>query len=134
MSTTTYTTHGITVEFQDNSPIVLEALKHATQRGLEACGAVAENYAKQELSKSKVHADGTSRPNVITGRLRNSISHTLGSNVGSETAVYIGTNVSYAPFLELGTRKMQAYPFLKPAATEHTDEYRNILKESLQNA
>ena len=130
----TYSTHGITVEFQDNSPIVLAALKNATRRGLEACGAMAESYAKQELSKSKPHKRGPSRPNVITGRLRNSISHTLGSNVGSETAVYIGTNVSYAPFLELGTRKMQAYPFLKPAATEHTDEYRNILKDSLQNA
>lgn len=134
MGTSTYSTHGITVEFQDNSPIVLEALKHATRRGLEACGAVAESYAKQELSKAKVHADGSVRPNVVTGRLRNSISHTLGSNVGSETKVYIGTNVSYAPFLELGTRKMDPYPFLKPAATEHTDEYRNILKDSLQNA
>lgn len=134
MGTSTYTTHGITVEFQDNSPIVLEALKHATRRGLEACGAKAESYAKEELSKSKVHSDGTVRPNVVTGRLRNSISHTLGSNVGSEIAVYIGTNTSYAPFVELGTRKAPAYPFLKPAATEHTDEYRNILKDSLKNA
>jgi len=130
----TYTSYGMTVEFQDNSPQVLAALQNATRRGLEACGAMAESYAKQELSKSKPHKRGPSRPNVITGRLRNSISHTLGSNVGSEIAVYIGTNVSYAPFLELGTRKMDPYPFLKPAATEHTDEYRNILKDSLQNA
>lgn len=130
----TYSTHGITVEFQDNSEEVLAALKNATRRGLEACGAVAERYAKEELSKPKTHADGTSRPNVITGRLRGSISHTLGSNVGTETKVYIGTNVTYAPFVELGTRKSPAYPYLKPAATEHTDEYRNILKDSLQNA
>lgn len=92
----TYSTHGITVEYNDNSAKVLAALKNATNRGLEACGATAESYAKQELSKAKVHADGSVRPNVITGRLRNSISHTLGSNVGSEQKVYIGTNVSYA--------------------------------------
>lgn len=96
MSTKSYTTHGITVKFNDNSPQVLAALKSATIRGLEACGAKAESYAKQELSKPKAHKDGTVRPNVITGRLRNSISHTLGSNVGSNIKVYIGTNVSYA--------------------------------------
>lgn len=96
MSTQTYSTHGITVKFNDNSKEVLEALQKATIRGLEACGAMAESYAKKELSKSKVHADGTSRPNVITGRLRNSIGHKLGSNVGTNIQVYVGTNVSYA--------------------------------------
>ncbi len=130
----TYTTHGITVEFDDNSPQVLEALKRATVRGLKACGAMAESYAKQELSKSKPHKRGPSRPNVITGRLRNSISHTLGSNVGSNIKVYIGTNVSYAPFVELGTRRAPPYPYLKPACTEHTERYRQILENSLKNA
>lgn len=134
MATQTYTTHGITVKINDNSPQVLAALKNATIRGLEACGAKAESYAKQELSKPKAHKDGTVRPNVITGRLRNSISHTLGSNVGSNIKVYIGSNVSYAPYVEFGTRKAPAYPYLKPAATEHTSEYRDILKSSLQNA
>lgn len=134
MATQTYTTHGITVKINDNSPQVLAALKNATIRGLEACGAKAESYAKQELSKPKAHKDGTVRPNVITGRLRNSISHTLGSNVGSNIKVYIGSNVSYAPYVEFGTRKSRAYPYLKPAATEHTSEYRDILKSSLQNA
>ena len=134
MALKTYTTHGITVKFDDNSAEVLGALQKATIRGLEACGAKAESYAKQELSKPKAHKDGTVRPNVITGRLRNSISHTLGSNVGSNIKVYIGSNVSYAPYVELGTRKAPAYPYLKPAATEHTSEYREILKSSLQNA
>lgn len=92
----TYSTHGIKVNYEDNSEKVLQALKKATTRGLEACGALGESYAKQELSRPKPHKDKSVRPNVITGRLRNSISHALGSNVGSETKVYIGTNVSYA--------------------------------------
>ena len=125
----TYTTHGITVEFDDHSPEVLAALKRATVRGLEACGAKAESYAKQELSKSKPHKRGPSRPNVITGRLRNSVSHTVQNN-----EMYVGSNVDYAAAVELGTRKSWAYPYLKPAATQHTGEYKQILADSLKNA
>ena len=133
MGTSTYTSYGITVEFQDNSPEVLAALKNATRRGLEACGAMAESYAKQELSKAKLHADGSVRPNVVTGRLRNSISHDV-IEQGEGNTMVVGTNVEYAPFVELGTRRADPYPYLKPAVTEHTDEYRSILKNSLQNA
>lgn len=135
MAISTYSTHGISVEFDDNSPQVLDALKRATNRGLEACGATAESYAKQELSRVKPHKSGPPRPNVITGRLRNSISHTLGSNVGSQQQVYIGTNVTYAAEVELGVpSKKWAYPYLKPAATEHTERYRQLLEDSLKNA
>ena len=95
MSTKAYTTHGITVKFNDNSPQVLAALKSATIRGLEACGSRAESYAKQELSKPKAHKDGTVRPNVITGRLRDSISHSVQPK-GRGYMVTVGTNVEYA--------------------------------------
>ena len=126
----TYTTHGITVKFDDHSPEVLAALKRATVRGLEACGAKAESYAKQELSRAKLHADGSVRPNVITGRLRNSISHVVQNN-----EMYVGSNVEYAATVELGGRNPKwKYPYLKPAATEHTGEYKTILANSLKNA
>lgn len=125
----TYSIHGVTVKYTDNSPRILELLTHAKARGLEACGAVAESYAKQELSKSKPHKRGPSRPNVITGRLRNSVAHAVRGN-----EVYIGTNVEYASHVELGTRKSWAYPYLKPAATQHTGEYKQILADSLKNA
>lgn len=133
MSVKTYTTHGIKVRYEDNTPRVLEALKQATVRGLEAVGGKAEKYAKDELSKPKVHKNGDVRPNVITGRLRDSISHEV-VNKGRGQTVHIGTAVEYAPFVELGTRKSPAYPFLKPAIEKHADEYREILKDSLKNA
>lgn len=130
----TYTTHGITVKFDDHSPEVLAALKRATVRGLEACGAKAESYAKQELSKAKLHADGSVRPNVITGRLRDSISHGVKSQ-GRGYASIVGTNVEYAATVELGGRNPKwKYPYLKPATTEHTGEYKQILANSLKNA
>jgi len=49
---------------------------------------------------------------VDTGRLRASI------HVGKikNSAYYVGTNVHYAPYVEFGTRKMTAQPYLRPAA------------------
>lgn len=35
---------------------------------------------------------------------------------------------------ELGTRKMKAHPYLKPAIFNHTEEYKQILEDSLRNA
>lgn len=48
---------------------------------------------------------------VRTGRLRASI------HAGKENKYthYVGTNVEYAPFVEFGTRKMRAQPYLRPA-------------------
>ena len=74
-------------ELIDNSAEVIEAMKEQVMLGLEAVGQEAEGYAK----------DGTP---VDTGRLRNSVTHQVED---SEKAVYIGTNVEYAPYIEFGT-------------------------------
>lgn len=102
--------------FKDNSVEVLAALENAARRGLEAIGMAAEGYAKEKAP-------------VDTGRLRNSISH-----VSDSEAAYVGTNVEYAPYVELGTVKMAARPFLKPAVAEHADEYREIMENAMKNA
>ena len=94
----------------------LKAVDAAKQRGLEKVGLTAERYAKALCP-------------VDTGRLRNSISHEVHGD-----SVYIGTNVEYAVYVEKGTRKMQAYPYLKPAAQDHADEYKQILLKDLQNS
>lgn len=51
---------------------------------------------------------------VDTGRLRSSITNELGQD-GDGLVATIGTNVEYAPHVELGTSKMAAQPFLLPA-------------------
>lgn len=51
---------------------------------------------------------------VDTGRLRASILMTHGRD-GSGFFVEVGTNVSYAAFVEFGTSRMKAQPFLLPA-------------------
>lgn len=51
---------------------------------------------------------------VDTGRLRSSISHDLDRD-GRGLVGFVGTNVEYAIFVELGTRFMRAQPYLRPA-------------------
>lgn len=49
-----------------------------------------------------------------------------------ELSVYIGTNVEYAPCVELGVRGRPGHPFLKPAIMDHRDEYEKIMKKTLE--
>ena len=129
------------VVFNDYSADVLNEFHDAVLRALERCGMEAEGYAK-DLAP------------VDTGRLRNSISHQVDD---SENAVYIGTNVSYAPYVELATgiyaeggrptpwvyqdengnwhwtRGNPAQPYLAPAVKDHVQTYRNILEDEFKN-
>ena len=129
------------VVFKDYSADVLNKFHDAVLRALERCGEQAEGYAK-DLAP------------VDTGNLRNSISHKVDDG---EPAVYIGANVSYAPYVELATgiyaeggrptpwvyqddegkwhwtRGNPAQPFLKPAVADHPKTYRNIIEDELKN-
>ena len=105
------------IEFTDNSKEVSEDIKAALLRGLETCGLVAEGYAKKLAP-------------VDTGNLRNSITHDVDD---VEPAAYIGTNVEYAPYQELGTIHMKAQPFLKPAVADHANTYREIIEDEMKN-
>jgi len=101
-------------DFNDNSAAVRASLEIAKKRGLEICGEKAESYAKALCP-------------VDTGNLRNSITH-----FQKDEDEYIGTNVEYAPFVELGTRRMSARPYLRPAAQDHADEYKAIFEAELR--
>lgn len=129
------------VDFTDNSKEVLAAMQEAAVRAVEKCGLVAEGYAKKLAP-------------VDTGNLRNSISHRVDDDA---LAAYIGTDVSYAPYVELATgiyaeggrptpwvyqdengnwhwtRGNKAQPFLKPAVADHQQTYRNIIEDELKN-
>lgn len=97
----------------DNVDAVKGGIRGAMQRALERIGMEAEGYAKDLCP-------------VDTGRLRGSITHTTDGS-----AAYIGTNVTYGKYVELGTARMAAQPYLAPAATEHTETYRNIVRDEL---
>jgi HK97 gp10 family phage protein len=54
---------------------------------------------------------------VDTGRLRASITHSLERDSQGLVAK-VGTNVDYAGYVELGTSRAPAQPFLRPALAE----------------
>ena len=47
-------------------------------------------------------------------------------------SVYLGTNVYYAPYVEMGTSKMDAQPFIEPAFVEHREELKQTLTDRLK--
>lgn len=60
---------------------------------------------------------------VDTGNLRRSIKVDGPMVSGSGVSATVGTNVHYAAFVELGTRKMQAQPYLGPALEQARSVY-----------
>lgn len=108
-------TSGLVIIKENNAEAIAHAIDAAVARSLEMIGLLAEGYAKKKCP-------------VDTGRLRNSITHVVDTIWGD---VYIGTNVEYAQYVELGTSKQEAQPFLRPAAQDHTTQYRSILKGEL---
>lgn len=129
------------IDFTDNSDEVLAYMREAAARALEKCGLVAEGYAKRLCP-------------VDTGNLQNSITHEVDEHAGT---AYIGTNMEYAPYVELGTgvytsggrptpwvyqdangnwhwtRGNPAKPFIKPAVADHAQTYRNIIEDEMKN-
>lgn len=115
---------------KDNTPEFKRALEEQVMKGLEAIGLQGEGNAKKEITQKVYNTPESKSGYVRTGNLRNSISHAVSK---SEQAAFIGTNVEYAPFVEMGTSKMKARPFIKPAATEYSEEYKAIMLDALKN-
>lgn len=131
---------------EDNTQEVLSALERAIERGLESIGINAEGHAKKDPQMP-----------VDTGRARNSITYAMageeahiksykgdnGEEGGTYSgtadgkrgeAVYIGSNVEYFSYIELGGRNITARHVLQRAASEHREEYKRLLEDSMKNA
>lgn len=140
---------GITIK-DDNRPQLLNDLQDAVERALEAVGMEAQGDVVKEITRQGI---------VDTGLLRNSITFAVSGQApekGSYTAdkarngkkatgsysgtapdddikaVYIGTNVEYAPYIQHGTSK---YPtprdFMKAPIKAKMGRYREIIKEEM---
>lgn len=133
---------AVNIQIEDHSEEFLRELDDKIPVALEECGLVAEGYAKRLCA-------------VDTGLLQNSITHAAGggptaissysdnSNTqhgsysgnapgGDTQSMYIGTNVEYAPYVEMGTTWTSAQPFIKPALADHIDQYKQIIGRRLK--
>lgn len=133
----------VTVKVNSNKQAILDEFRRQKKVALEAVGLQGETNAKMHIS-----AVGA----VDTGRLRNSISHAT-----DDDSAYIGTNVEYGVYVELGTGiyaseggrstpwsykddegnwhttvGMKPRPFLAPAVQEHIDEYKELVENYMR--
>ena len=127
----------------DNRKELLNALEKQVKIALEAVG----YQAVSDVTKDPISVD--------TGLMKNSITFCLsgeapklgsyradrGDGRGSYTgrapdehppALYIGTNVTYAKYIELGTSKMRAKPFFLYKLKANLGNYKNILIKYLK--
>lgn len=132
------------VTVKSNKQAVLDEFKRQKATALEAIGLQGETNAKMHITA--VGAVGK------TGILRNSISHAT-----DDDSAYIGTDVKYGIYVELGTGiyaseggrstpwsykddegnwhttvGMKPRPFLAPAVQEHVDEYRELVENYMR--
>ena len=137
------------MDFKDNSKEYKDLLNQAIRRGLRTIGMRAETHAKENCP-------------VDTGYARNSITFALSGETAAISSyeadrgkngkpprtgkysgtmgdtedkyVVIGSNVEYFPFIEEGARGREARHTLRKAATDHKDEYKQLLTDSIKNA
>lgn len=139
---------AVSVQVIDNSAEALAGLKRAKARALEIIGLKAEGYAKRLCPVGTVESTG--KKGYRGGTLRNSITHAVDGDVLS-----VGSNVEYAPYVELGTGPHFEPPpdwetftskrgsgvgrgyvkprrYLQPAIEEHAGEYKTIAENELK--
>lgn len=145
---TTGNVNGVEIT-TNNTKEVLEALESATDKALTIIGIKAEKYAKALCPTGTVKSTGIK--GYRGGTLKNSITFSVDKDILS-----VGTNVEYAPYVELGTGPyfetppeweqfdaprgagighgyVRPRPYLKPAIIDHIDQYENIITKELKN-
>lgn len=83
-------------------------------------------------NQAKLNASGRPGPNVVTGRLRSSISFEIDA-APIPSFAKVKTNVIYAAPLEFGNRRWKPgvkYPFLYPALEQSHDKIDSLLIEA----
>ena len=132
----------------NNIPEVLRVLEGATETILTMVGIKAEKYAKALCPVGT--SESTGKKGYRGGTLRNSITFDVQGDTLS-----VGTNVEYAPYVELGTGPYFTPPpeweefsapggsgvghgyvhprkFLQPALEDHASEYKKIIERELK--
>lgn len=93
----------------------LKSMELETEADLARFGILVQNGARQRCP-------------VDTGRLRASIMSTPGRD-GRGPYVDIGSNVEYAPFVEYGTMRTRAQPYLRPALMDAAQRWSSVMRQ-----
>lgn len=104
-----------------------ETLAQIDLRNKKVRKAVQEQVGKSALN---IQREAKKRCPVDTGALRNSIT----VDFYGEMSAQIGPHMPYAPYVEFGTRKMPAKPYLFPAFEEERPKFEQGLAEAIKGA
>ena len=114
---------SVTVTETDNSARCIDALSDAVEEALGLIGDKAVEYAKGTVP-------------VRTGNLRDSIDSTVTNEGGMQSAVIFVDydRADYGEYVELGTSRQAAQPYLRPSVMDHTSEYMQMLTQTVGKA
>ena len=149
---TVITAAGSKAVFIDNSQEVLAALDSAVAKMLTMIGLMAVRYAKKLCPVGTVESTG--KKGYRGGTLRNSITFLVDASEEYKT-LKVGSNVEYAPYVELGTGHhftpppeweqfttergsgvgnayVKPRPYIRPAIEDHRSEYEAIAEKELK--
>lgn len=135
---------------EDNTRAVKDALEAAKLKALTIIGMKIEKYAKALCPVGT--PESTGKKGYRGGTLRNSITSQV-----DEDQVWVGSNVEYAPYVELGTGPnfvpppdweqftsvpgvgighsyVRPRPFLRPAVEDHKAEFEDIIASELKKS
>ncbi len=118
------------VQFVSHIAEVKHSTSAALNRSAEIIGGMMESHAKDLCQ-------------VKTGRLRGSITHEV--EAGEQIVIAVGTNVEYAPCVELGHNQepgryvpaigkrlvrswVPGRPFIRPSVEDHIADYREVVE------
>lgn len=116
---------------ETNMEAFLRELTGSSNRALDAACQELINtaYDVEAAAKENIRTNET----VDTGRLLGSVKTKHKKTNGSVEAE-VGTNVEYANYIEYGTKKMGAKPFLNPAFESKTEGLDQRIKQAIRNA
>ncbi len=105
-------------QFQRQLRRLSESMRgQVVQDALMAGGYIIEGYAKTEVP-------------VDTGFLRSSIQTAR----GPDDTVVVSAEAEYAAYVEYGTSRMAARPYMRPAAEEHMPEIEQAIAAAMSDA
>ena len=123
-------------------------MEEAILKALRLVGGQCERVAKETISDMGAVDTGFLRNSitfVIAGEPANTMSYedddgnqhgeyegNAPEDEGGARTVYVGTNVFYGPYVEYGTYKMQARPFLSTAIQSHIEEYKQLFYDAFE--
>lgn len=127
-------------KFEDNSGDAKDMLRKAVIKAAHAVGLFVQAEASKlcvvdtgrlRASITFVTSEGASLNSASRGREAEDAAAAAGIKVAAPGAVVIGTPVEYAVWIEQGTKKRPARPFLKPAAVGNEDVIKKMISDIL---